>query len=130
MGVTQTSTTCDSAMTLATEKDAVRSRLGELHRLLNNRKGSPSVTYKKNAEANNRAHDMNQKSVQALDTLAEQYEAFEVTMKNVTNEHEKEDVLYAVASPEGPGPSTGRTGLLLRRSGHFFQGILKLLGRT
>ena len=47
-------TTWDSATALATEKEAVRSRMGELHRLLNNRKGSLSATYKKNAEANDR----------------------------------------------------------------------------
>ena len=47
VSVTQASTTCDSTMALATKKDAVRSRLGELHRLLNNRKGSLSATYKR-----------------------------------------------------------------------------------
>ena len=41
---------------------------------------------------------MNQKSAQALDTLADDYEAFEVTIKKATNEHEEGDVLYAVAS--------------------------------
>ena len=54
-------------MAMATEKDAVRSRLGELHRLLNNRKGSLNATYNKNAEANDRAYDMNLKTIQALD---------------------------------------------------------------
>ena len=44
VGVTQASTTCDSTMALATEKHAVRSRLGELHRLLNNRKGGLSAS--------------------------------------------------------------------------------------
>ena len=38
---------------------------------------------------------MNQKT---LDTLAEEYEAFEVTTKKVTFEHEEWNVLYAVAS--------------------------------
>ena len=33
-----------SAITLATEKDVVPTRLGELHRLLNNRRGSLSAT--------------------------------------------------------------------------------------
>ena len=61
VGVQQASTTCDATMAPATEKDAVRSRLGELHRLLNNRTGSLSANHKKNAEANNRASDMNQK---------------------------------------------------------------------
>ena len=45
-------------------------RLGELHLLLNNRKESVGATYKKNAEANDRAYDMNQKIIQA--TLAEE----------------------------------------------------------
>ena len=35
--------------------------------------------------------------MQALDTLAEEYGAFEVTMKKVAFEHEEEDVLHAVA---------------------------------
>ena len=82
----------------ATEKEAIRSRLGELHRLLNIRKGSLGATYKKNAEANDRAFDLNQKTFQALDALAEEYSAFEVTIAKVTSEHEAGDVLYAVAS--------------------------------
>ena len=36
--------------------------------------------------------------MQASDTLAEEYEAFEVTMKKVAFEHEEGDMLYAVAS--------------------------------
>ena len=36
----------DSPAATATEKEAGKSRLGELHRLLNNRKGSLSATYK------------------------------------------------------------------------------------
>ena len=39
-------TTWDSAGATATDEEATRSRLGELHRLLNNRKGSLSATYK------------------------------------------------------------------------------------
>ena len=42
--------------------------LWELHRLLNNRKGSLSSTYK-NTEANTKVHDLNQKTMQALDRL-------------------------------------------------------------
>ena len=98
VGVTQSSTACDSTLALATEKEAMRSILGELHRLLNNRKGSLNATYNKNAEANNRAYDMNLKTMQALDTLAEEYGNFERTMKKLTFEHEEEDVLNAVAS--------------------------------
>ena len=83
---------------MATEKEAVRSRLGELHRLLNNRIGSLSAIYKKNAEANDRAFNMNQKTTQALDTLAEEYGTFEASVKKVTFEHAEGDVLHAVAS--------------------------------
>ena len=57
---------------------------GELHRLLNNRKESLSATYKKNAKANDRAYDMNQQTIQALNTFAEEYGTFEATMKKVT----------------------------------------------
>ena len=41
------------------EKDARMRRLGELHRLLNSRKGSLNATYKKNTKANDKAHDLN-----------------------------------------------------------------------
>ena len=78
--------TCDSITTLRTEKEAVQSRLGELHRLLNNPKGSFSTTNKKNVEVNDRAYDMNQKTIQALDTLAEECGVFEATMKLVALE--------------------------------------------
>ena len=71
------------------------SKACELHRLLNNQMGSLSATFQKNAEANTRAYELNQKT---MDTLAEEYEAFEVTMKKVTVDHEEGDVLHAVAS--------------------------------
>ena len=64
----------------ATEKGAIRSR------------------FKKKAEANDRAYDMNQKTTQASDALAEEYTAFEASMKKVTFEHEEEDVLFAAAT--------------------------------
>ena len=41
---------------------------------------------------------MNHKTMHVLDTRAEEYEAFEVTMKKVACEHEEMDVLYAVAA--------------------------------
>ena len=69
----------------------------ELHRLLNNRKGSLSSTCKKNTEANTKVYDFNQKTMQALDVLAEEYEIFEETMKKVTHETEDGDMLFAVA---------------------------------
>ena len=70
-------TTWDSATAMTTEKEAVRTRLGELDRLLNYRKGTLGATYKMNSEANDRAYDMNQKTMQALDTLAEENGTFE-----------------------------------------------------
>ena len=50
-----------------------------MHCLLNNRKGSLSSTYKKNSEANNKVYDLIQRTVAALDHLAEAYETFEDT---------------------------------------------------
>ena len=72
-------------------------RLWKLHRLLNNRKGSLSSTYKKNTEASTRVHDLNQKTMQALGALAEEYEIFEETMQKVMHETEDGDRLSAVA---------------------------------
>ena len=69
-------------------------KLWELQRLLNNRKGSLSSTFQKNVEANTRAYGLIQKTMQALDALAEDYEIFEETM---TYETEEGDMLYAVA---------------------------------
>ena len=51
-------------------------RLWELHRLANNRKGSLSSACKKNSEANNKVYDLKQRTVAALDRLAEVYETF------------------------------------------------------
>ena len=122
---------CALPGTLRRQRLAIRSRLGELHRLLNNRKGSLSATHRKNAKANDRAYDMNQKIIQALDTLAEEFSASEAPMKKVTFEHE-EEIFFAVASEVadelGPGPSARRTGLLMRRHGDRYQGVLQLLG--
>ena len=77
----------------ATDKEAVKQRLSELHRLLNSCKGSLNATYRKNAEANDKAYDLNQKSVQALDALAKECVDFEVTMATVTHEQEARDTL-------------------------------------
>ena len=76
---------------VATEK-----KLWELLRLLNNRKGSLSSTYEKNTEANTKVYDLNQKTMQALNALAEEYEIFE-TMKKVKHKTEEGDMLFAVA---------------------------------
>ena len=69
---------------------------------MNSRKGSLSATYKKNAEANDKAYDLNQKTIQALDALAEDYLVSEATMANVTSEHEAGDAIHA-ASAETAG---------------------------
>ena len=68
-GVAQASKASDSAPADATDAETIRSKLWELQRLLNNRKGSPSATYKKHAEASTRAVDLNLKTMQALDTF-------------------------------------------------------------
>ena len=70
-------------------------RLGELHRLLNNRKGSLSAAYRENTDANDKAYDLNQKTIQALDAFSEEYVDFEATMANVTSEHEAGDASHA-----------------------------------
>ena len=100
-GVTQAPKASDSTLADATYVDTVRSKLWELQRLLNNREGSLSATYKKNTEANTRAYDLNQKTMQALDTSAEEYEIFAETMRKVTFETEEGDMLCAVASEVG-----------------------------
>ena len=71
-------------------------RMWELHRPLNNREESLSATYKKNTEANTKVYDLNQKTMQAVDVLAEDYEILQDTMKNVTYETEEGDMLFAV----------------------------------
>ena len=77
-------TTWDSETSMATEKEAVRSRL-ELHHLLSNLKGSLSATCKKNAEANDRANDMNQKTIQGPGYCGG-------GVRNLRGHHEKGDV--------------------------------------
>ena len=67
------SATGSSTRDAATDKEAAKRRLSELHRLLNSRKGCLNAKYRKNAEANDEAYDLNQKSVQALDALAKEY---------------------------------------------------------
>ena len=67
-----------------TDVGTTEKKLWELQRLLNHRKGSLSSTYKKNAEANTRAYDLNQKTMQALDTLAE-------GVRDLRGDHEEGD---------------------------------------
>ena len=63
--------TKENASEQTSVKDFVETekKLWELHRLLNNRKGSLSSTYKKNTEANTKDYDLNQKTMQAVDVL-------------------------------------------------------------
>ena len=63
------------------EKEATIRRLGELHRLLNSRKGSLNATCRKNTDANDKAHDLDQKSMQALNALAKEYVDFEASTR-------------------------------------------------
>ena len=100
-GVAQVPTASDSAPADATDVETIRSKVWEQQRLLNNQNGRLSITYKKNAEANTRAYDHNHKTMQALDTSAEEYEIFEEIMKKVTLETDEGDMLYAVASEVG-----------------------------
>ena len=72
-------------------KEAIRS-------LLKNRTGGLSATYRKTVKANDRAYDMNQRTIQAFDALAEEYTSFEASMKKVTSEHEEVDVLSATVT--------------------------------
>ena len=94
-------TTWDTVGATATDKEATRSRLGELHRLLNDRKGSLSATCRKNAEANDRAYDMIPKTTRILDGLAEEYTAFEESLKKVMSVHEEADALFAAVTETG-----------------------------
>ena len=71
--------------------------LWSLQRVLNRRKGNLSETYKKNAEANIKVQDLNQKTMQALERLACVYAAFEEAWANLENEKSVGDILYAEA---------------------------------
>ena len=82
----------------ATERVAILWRLGELHRLLNSRKGSLSATYKRMPKRMTRPYDLNQKTIQALDALASECIAFEATTANVTSEHEAGDAIHTAAA--------------------------------
>ena len=96
-GTTQASKASDVAVASATKKDtygrgwenSIACRTTERVALALLIKRTPGV---------NRAYDLNQRKMQALDTLAEEYEAFEVTMKKVACEHEEGDVLFAMAA--------------------------------
>ena len=77
----------------ATDTEPSKRRLSELHRL-NSRKGSLNATYRRNAEANDKAYDLNQKSVPALDALAKEYVDFDVTMVIFADEQEAGGTLH------------------------------------
>ena len=71
-GIAQVSKACDSAKANAAEKDTSSPP--------HQPKGKSQRNKKKNADANTKACNLNHKNMQALDTLAEEYEAFEVCM--------------------------------------------------
>ena len=74
---------CGNAKENASEQENVKDLvvkekgLWELHRLFKNRKGNLSSTHKKNTEANTKVYDLDQKTMQALDVLAEEREIIE-----------------------------------------------------
>ena len=94
----------------ASEKEAVKRRLGELHRLLNSRK----------VVANDKVYDFNEKSVQALDASAKGTGVvFEVTKASVTHEQETLEVGEELERTlKRASPSTGRSRQLERRANH------------
>ena len=61
--------------------------LAALQKVLNSRKGSVSATYKKNIEVNTKAHDLNQKTVQVLNSLVGVYATFDEAWANLENEN-------------------------------------------
>ena len=81
---------------------ARQKRMWELHRPLNNRKGSLSAIYKKNTEANTKVYDLNQKTMQAVDVLGEDFAILKDTMKDVTYETEEGD-MFLRGSVRGRG---------------------------
>ena len=54
-----------------------------MHKFLHSKKGSPSKTHETNTEANAKVHDLNQKTMKALDTLAFLYSTFEKVGQNL-----------------------------------------------
>ena len=97
----------------ATEKDAIPRRLGEHHRRVNNRNKSLNGSCRKNTDANEKAYDLNQKSIQALDALAKEYVDFEATMANVARgrrcdtQNVRRDSWRARTDPKGSRPTAG-----------------------
>ena len=97
----------------------------------------PKGKSKRNIQANTRAYDLNQKTMQALDTLAEEYEVFEETMKKVTLENEEDGMLYAAASEvedeldralKDQDRLQNELEFTCSGYGHRLQGVYKLLG--
>ena len=66
--------------------------------LVEQSKKKPQCHIQKNAEANDKAYDLNQKTIQALDALASDCIAFEATTANVTSEHEAGDAIHTAAA--------------------------------
>ena len=66
--------------------------------LVEQSKRKPQCHIPKNAEANDKAYDPTQITIQALDALAADCVAFEATTANVTSEHEAGDAIHAAAA--------------------------------
>ena len=69
--------------------------LWNLEKILSNKKCRLSWTNKKNNEANAKVHDLNQKTMQALNTVAVVYAAFEQAGANLEVENSEADMLHA-----------------------------------
>ena len=74
-----------------------KEELWALQKVLRSRKGTLSATYKKSTEANTKVYDLNQKTMQALGSLAGVYATFEEAWANLENDNSEGDPLYADA---------------------------------
>ena len=68
-----------------------------LRRVLSNKKGSLSVTFEKNSEANNKVYDLNENTMLALDRLEAAYLSFEGTWAKMELEIAEGDALFAAS---------------------------------
>ena len=74
-----------------------REDLWALRSVLSSKKGSLSATYNKNTEADTKVYDLNQKTMLALDRLADAYSTFEETWAKMEHETVEGDVLFAMS---------------------------------
>ena len=69
--------------------------LWRLQKIFSNKKGGPSQTYKKNTEANAKVYDLNQKTMQALESLAAVHAVFEKSGKDLNVGSSECDTVFA-----------------------------------